>query len=75
MITPEATYEFTRVTMGMRNSAGWYAYMMTRILDGSMDPVIHLKSQRECYDKLPTELRDAHRPNLLLPTGGSGVLQ
>jgi len=75
MITPDATYEFTRVTMGMRNSAGWYAYMMTRILDGSMDPVIHLDNQREFYNKLPAELRDAHRPNLLKTTGGSGVLQ
>ena len=75
MITPDATYEFTRVTMGMRNSAGWYSYMMTRILDGSMDPVTHLASQREMFNKLPAELRNAHRPNLLLSTGSSGVLQ
>ena len=71
MMTSDATYEFLRVTMGMRNSAGWYSYMMSRILDGSMDPVTHLDSQRKALAKVPARIRDAHRPNLF----NKGVLQ
>ena len=44
---------------------------MRKLLEGKMEPVIHLKEQQTEYDKLPKDIRDSPRDNLLR----SGVLQ
>ena len=44
---------------------------MRKLLEGKMEPVIHLKEQQTEYDKLPKRIKDSPRDNLLR----SGVLQ
>ena len=67
LLTEDATYEFTRCTMGMKNSAGHYSYMMTRILEGTIEPDLHLESQKLAYARIPEHLKNKPRINLLGP--------
>ena len=59
VLTMDACYHFTRITMGQLNSGGYFQIQMRRILEGHMDPVVHLPTQQDSLDKIPATLRNA----------------
>ena len=40
----EGMYEFMQITMGMKNSVGYFQDQIRKILEGRMDLVVHLDS-------------------------------
>ena len=56
ILTMEGVYEFMRIAMGMKNSAGYFQDQMHRILEGKMDPVVHLESQKADLLKIPEHI-------------------
>ena len=60
----EGVYELMRITMGMKNSTGYFRDQMHRILEGKMDPVIHLESQKADLQKIPEHIRKTRRLDL-----------
>ena len=70
MVT-DSIYSFTRITMGQSSSAGWFQHMMQRVLEGNMEPVTHLDSQKQALQRLPSNIRNSPLTNLFK----DGVLQ
>jgi hypothetical protein len=71
VLTMDACYHFTHITMGQLNSGGYFQMQMRRILEGRMEPVVHLPAQQTSLDKIPMSIRDRPRLNLT----EHGVLQ
>ena len=67
----EGVYEFMRITMGMKNSAGYFQDQMHRILEGKMGPVVYLESQKADLLKIPDHIRKTRRLDLT----NHGILQ
>ena len=57
--------------MGQLNSRGYFQMQMILILEGRMEPVVHLPAQQTSLDKIPLSIRDKPRLNLT----EHGVLQ
>jgi hypothetical protein len=63
-LTMEGVYEFMRIIIGTKNSAGYFQDQMQRTLEGRMDPVVHLDSQKTSLSHIPDRIRNARRLNL-----------